>query len=245
MFSEDDLLPISALQHLEFCERQWALIHLEQIWEENRLTAEGRVLHERVDSADYETRQGVRTARSLPLRSLRLGLTGRADVVEFNPVGQPSKAQAESGAVPNRLPAGQWTAYPIEFKRGRPKRDRCDEVQLCAQALCLEEMIGITVPSGALFYKQTRRRLEVWLTPDLRAHTEALAARLHELYNTRRTPPPEPGPKCRNCSLVQLCLPEAIGNPRRASNYLRRAVAALDIDTASSTSQSPDQEAAS
>jgi CRISPR-associated exonuclease Cas4 len=224
MFSEDELLPISALQHLEFCERQWALIYLEQVWEENRLTAEGRILHERVDGSDYETRKGVRTARSLPLRSLRLGLTGRADVVEFHLVGPPPSDAIPPGAPATRLPPGQWFAYPIEFKRGRPKRDKCDEVQLCAQALCIEEMLGASVPTGALFYGQTRHRTEVVFSAALRAHTEALAARLHQLWQERRTPPPVFEPKCRNCSLLEVCMPEALGRRRRVHEYMLRAL---------------------
>jgi CRISPR-associated exonuclease Cas4 len=137
MYVEDDLLPISALQHLLFCERQCALIHVEQVWAENRLTVEGRHLHERVDGGEHETRGGLRTARALPIRSLRLGLAGRADVVEFH---------ASEGA------AGPPRVVPVEYKRGRPKSHRADEVQLCAQALCLEEMLGVHVAAGALFY---------------------------------------------------------------------------------------------
>ncbi|MCX7718207.1 MAG: CRISPR-associated protein Cas4 [Candidatus Sumerlaeaceae bacterium] len=230
MFCEDDLLPISALQHLAFCERQWALIYVEQVWEDNRLTAEGRVLHEVVDGSGYETRHGIRTARSLPLRSLRLGLVGRADVVEFHCVGPPEAVCEHSGALGFRLPAGRWEAYPIEFKRGRPKRDVCDEVQLCAQALCIEEMLGVTVPKGALFYGQTRHRTEVVFSLDLRKKTEALTERLHALWQECRTPPPVPEPKCRNCSLVDICMPSALGRPRRVRDYIKRAIWTPDSD---------------
>ena len=226
-FTEDDLLPISALQHLEFCERQWALIHLEQIWDENRLTAEGRVLHERVDSDSYETRQGVRTVHALPLRSLTLGLSGRADVVEFHPLDPSGPPPARTGRRPGHFQAGAWLAYPIEFKRGRRKRhSRCDEVQLCAQALCLEEMLGVLVPTGALFYGQTRRRVEVALNDELRAHTIALVARMHRLFAEGITPPPVPIPGCANCSLVERCLPGALGRRRRVDDYLLRALSA-------------------
>lgn len=224
MFSEDDLQPISALQHLEFCERQWGLIHLELVWQENRLTAEGRVLHERSDSSEYETRHGVRTARSLQIQSLRLGLTGRADVVEFHLVEPVVADEASPGQRQFGLPPGNWIAYPIEFKRGRPKRDRCDEVQLCAQAMCLEEMLGVSVPSGAFYYGQTRHRLEIDLTPELRSHTEGLATRLHELFAARATPTPRHSPKCENCSLNDRCLPLALGRKRRTSDYLLRAL---------------------
>ena len=144
MFTEDDLLPISALQHLLFCERQCALIHVEGLWADNVLTVEGTHMHRRSDEGADEKRDGVRIVRALPLRSLRLGLAGRADVVEFH--------RGEPGAA--------WAPFPVEYKRGRAKRERCDQVQLCAQALCLEEMLGVEIPAGALFYGQAppRRR---------------------------------------------------------------------------------------
>src|ERR1700693_673793 len=149
LFSEDELLPLSGLQHLQFCERQWGLIHIEQQWEENRLTAEGRILHERVHEAGTEARPGVVIARGLYLQSLRLGLTGQADVVEFH--------QSEAGVeLPGRK--GWWRSFPVEYKRGRPKANSCDEVQLCAQTLCLEEMFGTAIESGAFFYGMNRRR---------------------------------------------------------------------------------------
>src|SRR5438876_1939248 len=145
MFAESDLIPISALQHFVVCPRQCALIHLESVWIENERTAEGRVEHERVDRGGAETRVAVRRAYGVPLRSLRLGLAGRADVVEFH-------------AMPG---GGPEQPFPIEHKRGRPKAGDEDRVQLCAQALCLEEMLRVSVPAGALFYGRTRRRAEV------------------------------------------------------------------------------------
>jgi CRISPR-associated exonuclease Cas4 len=234
MYSESDLLPLSALQHLSFCERQWGLIHLEQQWAENRLTAEGRLLHERVHEQESESRGAVRIVRGLHIRSLRLGLTGIADVVEFHREASgayPSKPEA--GFHPNAPKAGASGApgllgapvdrpFPVEYKRGRPKPDRCDEVQLCAQGLCLEEMTGHQVVAGAIFYGQPRRRLEVSLDSHLRGETEALARRLHELQQAARTPPPAYGSRCKRCSLVDICLPLAAQKP--ASAYLRRAV---------------------
>ncbi len=148
IYSEDDLFMISALQHYAFCPRQCALIHIEQAWLENRWTAEGRILHERVHEQEGESRAGVRIERGLPLRSLRLGLVGVADVVEFHP-----------------LPGGGWQLFPVEYKRGKPKPDHCDEVQLCAQAMCLEEMMGVEVSQGALFYGKTRHRHDVAFIP--------------------------------------------------------------------------------
>ncbi len=207
MFSEDDLLPLSGLQHLVFCQRQWGLIHIEQQWQENRLTAEGRLLHEKVDAGLPETRARVRITRGLALRSFRLGLSGRADVVEFPLDGAPP--------------------VPVEYKRGRPKPGDCDQVQLCAQALCLEEQLGVSIPQGALYYGQRARRTVVAFTPALRQRVEALAARMHHLYRAGKTPAPEFGPKCGSCSLYSLCEPKALTSRQSAARYFRARLAAL------------------
>ncbi len=195
--SGDDALPISGLQHLAFCPRQWALIHLEQVWAENVRTAEGRLLHERADLPGESRRAGVRTVRGMWLRSERLRLTGRADIVEFRPA-----------------------AYPVEYKRGKSKPTDCDTVQLCAQALCLEEMLSASVPQGAIFYGSPRRRLEVDFTPELRSRTEDLAALMHRLYSRRETPPAQPGSYCRSCSLVDVCLPGATAQREGAARWV-------------------------
>lgn len=217
MFSEDDLLPISALQHLLFCERQWALIHLEGQWAENRLTVEGKQLHERADKAQTEVRGDLRIARAIALRSLRLGLTGRADVIEFHHAGE--------GAV---LPGveGRWQPFPVEYKRGRPKAELWDEVQLCAQALCIEEMLDVPVAAGALFYGETRRRTEVLFDRSLRERTEALAHRLHNLTAARRTPEAVYAKKCESCSLAEVCQPRLRrkGSTKNVERYLRHAL---------------------
>lgn len=205
MYAEDDLLPLSGLQHLAFCERQWGLIHIEQQWEDNRLTAEGRVLHEKADSGTGETRAGMRITRGLALRSLRLGLTGKADVVEF--------------------PLDGGAPMPVEYKRGRPKGDDCDEVQLCAQALCLEEQLGVEVPRGALFYATPARRTMIDFTAELRARTESLCARMHELYREGRTPGAIFEPKCRSCSLYAVCEPKCMERQRSARAYFQRSLA--------------------
>jgi CRISPR-associated exonuclease Cas4 len=207
MFCEDELLPISALQHLAFCERQWALIHLEQNWLENRLTAEGRILHERVHETASESRPGVRSVRGLSLRSLRVGLTGQADLIEF-------RGKAKSPVI-------------IEYKRGRPKRDARDKVQVCAQALCLEEMLRIKVESAELYYGQERHRTHVVLDTSLRGETERLAARLHKLNRAAKTPDAIYERKCRNCSLIEICMPKATDGKRSALQYLRRNVGIL------------------
>ncbi len=217
VFRETDLQPISALQHLMFCERQWALIHLEGQWEENRLTMEGRHLHERADRNETEVRGDVRIARGVALRSLRIGLTGRADVVEFQGLAE----DAEDGAVLAGV-AGRWRPFPVEYKRGRPKREAWDEVQLCAQALCLEEMLGAAVPEGALFYGQNRRRRGVTFDAGLREQTEALTARLHELTRLGRTPAAAYEKKCDRCSLFTLCQPKTAAAGKSAARYVRR-----------------------
>lgn len=207
-FGEDDLLPISALQHLLFCERQCALIHIEGLWAENRLTVQGHHVHERADSGVADSRGTVRIARSLTLRSLRLGLSGRADVVEFR--------GDEGGAV---------RVIPVEYKRGRPKTDDSDRVQLCAQALCLEEMLRVSIPSGALFYHSLRRRIEVPFSEKLRSLTDAAVRRLHELIASGVTPRVKREPKCDACSLLDLCLPALTAPRKSASDAFDEALA--------------------
>lgn len=231
MFSDDDLLPISALQHLVFCRRQWALIHLEGQWAENRLTVQGRHLHERAHKGGCESRGDVRITRGLRLCSYRLGLTGQADVVEFHRAA----GNDASGVCGVSLPGveGLWRPFPVEYKRGRPKGDDCDEVQLCAQALCLEEMLDTSVPAGALFYGQPRRRHDVPFTETLRGRVESLAATLHDLTVAGATPPARYEKKCRNCSLANICMPKVAGG-RRASQYVADLLANLE-DGAPST----------
>lgn len=208
-YSEADLLPISALQHLIFCPRQCALIHVERVWAENLFTAEGRILHEKTHTPAAERKGRVRVEYSLPLRSFRLGLTGKADVVEFHSGG---------------LPDGREMLYPVEYKRGKPKADDSDLVQLCAQALCLEEMLGIPVEEGALFYGRERRRARVQFDANLRRRTEEAALELHEMVAAGSTPSPQYGKKCKSCSLQHACLPKACGAKKTASKYLASAL---------------------
>ena len=191
---EMDPIPLSAVQHAVYCLRQAALIHLERLWAENRFTAEGDVLHAVADKGGSRRARGLRRVLSLPLASARLNLTGVADLVEFQ------------GLVP----------FPVEYKRGKPKLHRADEVQLCAQALCLEEMTGQPVPEGALFYAQTKRRVVVPFDAPLRALTEATVADLAAVLASRQTPPPTPHKtRCRACSLLELCRPEIVARPVR------------------------------
>jgi len=210
MYTEDNLLPISALQHLIFCERQCALIHIEQAWAENLFTAEGKVMHEHVHAEDRESRGRVRIEYSMPLRSLRLGLIGKADVVEFH-----------------RQVDGHWRLFPVEYKRGKPKKDNSDKVQLCAQALCLEELMDVSVPDGALFYGKNRRRTDVVLDDTLRKLTEETAMRLHELIESGRTPGAVYTKKCDSCSLAAMCLPKTAGKGKSAKRYLSGVVREL------------------
>lgn len=214
MYAEDALLPISALQHLLFCERQCALIHIERLWAENRLTVEGRHLHENAHDGPSESRSGVRIARGLPLRSFRIGLTGQADVVEF----RPPRANG------NHDPEHRDRVTPVEYKRGRPKGNRCDEVQLCAQAICLEEMLDVRIDAGQLFYGQNRRRTDVVFDDVLRQTTELAAVRLHEMIRSGRTPRAAREPKCDRCSLLNLCMPDAVRPGNSAARYNQRSL---------------------
>lgn len=205
--SDADTFPLSALQHFSFCARQCALIHLERLWAENTRTAEGRVMHERAHDAGTESRGTLRIARALPIQSTTLGVHGVADVVEFH-----------------RQSDGSWRPFPVEYKRGRPKHHSADKIQLCAQALCLEESLHTAVPAGALFYGETHRRLDVIFDESLRTETRDLARRMLAMLSAGRTPAPEFGPKCRACSLLALCQPQAV--KRSASAHLARLLRA-------------------
>lgn len=216
LFDDDDLLPLSALQHLVFCERQFALIHVEGQWADNPWTVDGKALHDTADAGVAETRGDLRIARSLPLRSRRLGLVGRADVVELHRSGP-----GEPGASLPQM-TGRWRPVPVEYKRGRPKSHDADRVQLCAQALCLEEMLDVPVPVGALFYGKTRRREGVVFDASLRNRTEAVAARAREILAAGLTPAARREPKCRRCSLLDLCRPDALG--RSVRDYVERSL---------------------
>jgi len=207
MYEPDDLIQLSALQHMVFCPRQCALIHVEQTWKESGRTAEGRLMHERVHEQEAETRGDVRIERGVPLRSLRLGLIGKSDVVEFHKVEE-----------------GRWIPYPVEYKRGKPKVDDCDKVQLCAQAMCLEEMLNIEVPRGAIFYGRTRRRLDVEFDEALRRKTEDAAKKTHSLIDAGITPGPVYAKRCESCSLVAECLPKTLQKKRSVKNYLARVI---------------------
>jgi CRISPR-associated exonuclease Cas4 len=228
MFDEDDLQPLSALQHLAFCERQWALIHLERQWTENRLTAEGRLLHDRAHGGQVESRGDVRIVRSVSVHSLRLGLSGVADVVEYHRV---EDSEAPGKAIRLARTRGWWRPVTVEYKRGRPKRSHCDQVQLCAQGLCLEEMLGVELEGGALYYGRTKRRLPVVFDRELREETEFLTARLHELVRSGTTPAAKYEKRCDRCSLMGLCLPRSTGACRSVATYLDRVLRSVEAET--------------
>lgn len=206
MIDDFDLLPLSALQHYLFCPRQCALIHVERLWFENKFTAEGKVMHERVDKGGDRDRGSVRIEYSLRLVCRELGLVGQADVVEFHLV---DKA------------AGLWAPYPVEYKRGKPKKDNSDKVQLCAQGLCLEEMYQTSIPEGALFYGKTRRRQQVPFSEELREETADTARRLHIMIRDRITPEPFYDSKCDSCSFVDFCMPR-ICKRKSVKSYLEK-----------------------
>jgi CRISPR-associated exonuclease Cas4 len=189
-FTEDQLLPLSALQHWLYCPRQCGLIHLEQVWAENKFTAEGQVMHHKAHEGADESKGGVRITRSLSVRSFVVGISGQCDIVEFHADGR---------------------VLPVEYKRGKPKSHRADEVQLCAQAMCLEEMLGVAISGGCLFYGENRRRSAVVFDADLRQLVTETSAALHAMIASRQTPLAEYlASRCDACSLIELCQPKAM-----------------------------------
>lgn len=203
---EDDLLPVSALQHFVFCPRRAALVHVEGLWSENRYTAEGRVVHDRVhDGTQSESRSGVRFARGLEIRSAKLRLSGKADLVEF---------YMQTGKV-----------IPVEYKRGTAKACSTEfRIQLCAQALCLEEMLSVAIPTGAIYFARSRKRVSVELDAALRSETLAAIHALHQLIASKQTPKAFVDRRCGKCSLRNLCLPKAQRPKETASKYLRDVI---------------------
>lgn len=214
-YPDDDLLLLSGIQHFAFCQRQWALIHIEQQWQENLKTFNGRQMHDRADDPFYtEARGTLLTTRSLPLVSRRLGLYGVADVVEFY--------QDDNGiAIKGRK--GKWMPHPVEYKVGEPKPDDRDMVQLCAQALCLEEMFDTIIPEGDLYYGKTRRRQGVVFDETLRERVIDLSSAMHDMFHRGVTPWGDYNTACKSCSLVEICLPR-MGAKRSVQRYLNDAL---------------------
>ncbi|MDA3960903.1 MAG: CRISPR-associated protein Cas4 [Planctomycetota bacterium] len=227
---DDDLVAISALQHWIYCPRQAALIHLEREWADNAATAHGDLVHAKTDNGIDESRDGQRIVRALPLVSQRHGLRGVADVVEFLP--PPGTAPADIRLVLAALrhrkesPPADWRVRPIEYKRGRPKAHAADHVQLAAQALCLEDMLGIPVERGALFYHAIRRRDEVLIDRSLRAQVQEGVAGMRQILFENRTPLPRNDSRCTRCSLKAICLPGA--RPSAATWFAGRLQHSLD-----------------
>jgi len=208
MYSEDDFIQLSALQHFVFCKRQCALIHIEQNWAENIFTVKGGIMHENVHEETSKNRKDFRIERGMALHSFELGLSGKADVVEFHRTDND----------------GKWTPFPVEYKHGGPKPDNCDTIQICAQALCLEEMLDTNIPCGALFYGKTRHRLDVLFDEVLRKETKDTAEQLHVFIEAGRTPAPVYTPKCKSCSFVDECLPKTISRGESVKEYVLKEI---------------------
>ena len=218
-YRASDLLPLSGIQHFVFCRRQWALIHVERQWQENALTAEGRIMHRRADDPFFtEKRKGKLIARSLPVVSYSLGLSGICDVVEFT-------ESPEGIQLPGR--DGLWLPAPVEYKRGKEKREPSDASQLCAQAICLEEMLLTKIPQGYLYYGQTRHRVTVELTEELRMLVRKMSTEMQQYFQRGYTPRVKPSKACRACSLADLCLPNLQEKPIPASKYIRQQIERL------------------
>ena len=214
-YSEEDFLQLSGIQHFAFCRRQWALIHVENQWAENLRTVEGSLLHKRAhDEKQRERRGDTLILRDLPVSSSSLGVSGKCDVVEF---------QTDPSGIYLRGEEGMWRPYPIEYKRGRPKEHQADELQLCCQAMCLEEMLCCPIAEGALFYGETRRRSAVPFTASLRGQVAAMLEEMHQLAKRGHTPKVKPTKSCQVCSLKELCLPALLRN-KSGADYLRQAL---------------------
>ena len=223
MYSDEELLMLSGIQHFAFCERQWALIHIEQQWAENMRTVEGNHMHTRVDNPfENETRGNVVTLRSVSMVSYKLGLFGVADVVEYVRVDN-------IAGVSLKNKKGLWFPVPIEYKRGKPKFDERDDVQLCAQAICLEEMyeinsgVNLKIDKGYLYYGETKHRHEVLLDEKLRSKVESYSASMHKFFEEGFTPSPIYKSHCKSCSLLEICNPRFFDKPRIVDNYLKNA----------------------
>lgn len=212
-YKEEEYLQLSGIQHFIFCRRQWALIHLEQQWAENYRTMDGRLMHTNAHDPDFRTHRGrILTVRSVRIHSAKLGLSGECDVIEFHENAEGVKlARTE----------GKWLPYPVEYKRGSAKPDSSDEAQLCAQAMCLEEMLCCDIPKGALYYGETRHRQVVEFTAELREQVQFVAEEMHRLYRKGSTPKVKPTKSCNACSLKELCLPKLMRN-RSVASYLHQ-----------------------
>ena len=213
IYSEDEYLLLSGIQHFAFCRRQWALIHIEQQWAENYRTVDGNIMHERVHDAGFHEKRGdTIITRAMAVSSARLGLSGECDAVELK--------RSDDGIEIFGL-EGKYSVMPVEYKRGEPKDDDCDIMQLTAQALCLEDMLCCHIPFGFLYYGEIRRRVKVDFDADIRRRTEAAVKEMHELYKRKYTPKIKRRKACNACSLKDICLPVICGN-KSASDYVEQ-----------------------
>ncbi|WP_455498972.1 CRISPR-associated protein Cas4 [Coprobacter sp.] len=214
-YNDEDLLMLSGIQHISFCERQWALIHIEQQWAENQLTVEGNWMHRNVDSPQYISRDKESIIlRSVTLVSRQLGLYGISDAIEMTP-----SLSNQNYMIHPRYP-GKWLLTPIEYKRGKPKKDPIDEVQLCAQGMCLEEMYRISIDKGFLYYGETRHREKINFTNELRNFVKEQSTRMHLLYKQGKTPSPDYKARCKSCSLLDICMPKMFAKTTKVNTYL-------------------------
>lgn len=216
MYEEDDFLMLSGLQHFAYCRRQWALIHIEQQWAENERTIDGQLFHKKAhDAGSTEKRGNLIITRGLHIKSAELGVTGICDVVEFH--------KSEQGITLFSF-EGQWQPYPIEYKKGEPKENNADELQLCAQAMCMEEMLLCDIPYGSLFYGQNRRRTQVEFTNELRTQVKTMLEEMHELWKKGYTPKVKPQKGCNACSLKEICIPRLM-KTKSVSSYIEENLA--------------------
>ena len=215
MNDDSDFLMLSGLKHFRFCRRRWALVHIERLWNENMLTLEGHYMHERVHDENFTEKRGTELlSRAMPIRSERLRITGECDMVELHQSGD---------GVPIHGRNGLWQIFPVEYKHGEPDPRGADEMQLCAQALCLEEMFVTSIPEGALYYGAIRRRNTIIFTEELRKQTVEAIEEMHRLYARGYTPPAKYTKVCQSCSMKELCRPELSRLPT-ASEYVRKAL---------------------
>ena len=214
-WNEEDYLQLSGLQHFVFCRRQWALIHIEHQWAENFRTIDGAVFHENAHNTGFQESRGDRfITRGVSVCSSELGVSGQCDVLEYH---------RGSTGIPIAGKDGLWQPYPVEYKRGSPREDTGDTLQLCGQAMCLESMLCCDIPEGALYYGEVRRREKVAFTPELRNQVRQMLAEMHELYRRGYTPKVKPTKSCNACSMKDLCLPRLM-KTRSVSAYLREAM---------------------
>ena len=217
-YREEEWLSLSGIQHYAFCPRQWALIHVEQLWADNLRTVEGELLHQKAhDSSDRESRGDVLIMRGVSIQSRELGVSGQCDVLEFH---------REERGITLAQKEGTWCPFPIEYKRGRPKENDADRLQLCAQAICLEEMLACKIEKGALFYGETRRREEVTFTPELRNTVHRFFAEMHGYFARGYTPKVKGSKSCGACSLAEECLPKIL-RKKRVEEYIQNSIDGL------------------